>query len=236
MKIDHASNYNDMCQKAANLIAAQILLKPRCVLGLATGSTPEGVYAALVDKYKRGELDFSAITSYNLDEYRGLPKDDLQSYYYYMHSHLFHQVNARAERIHLPEANPSDMEKECENYDARIEADGGIDLQLLGIGNNGHIGFNEPGSVFVKGTHCVDLDEGTIQANARFFADPKDVPRQAITMGMKSIMCAKKIVLVANGEAKKAILDQAMNGPVTPMVPASILQLHPDVTVFWSAI
>lgn len=233
MKVYHVPSYDTMSQKAANLISAQIILYPQSVLGLATGSTPIGVYERLVDKHNNGELDCGGLTTFNLDEYCGLSEDDPQSYHYFMKSHLFSKVNINKEKIHLPDASAEDIEQECKRYDSQIEACG-IDLQLLGIGNNGHIGFNEPGAVFEGDTHCVDLDESTILANARFFDDPNDVPRKAVTMGMKSIMLAKKILLVANGEAKKAILEKSLYGPITPLVPASILQLHPDLTVVWS--
>ncbi|MCL1790020.1 MAG: glucosamine-6-phosphate deaminase [Peptococcaceae bacterium] len=234
MRVYQVSGYREMSQRAADLIIAQILLNPQSVLGLATGSTPIGVYERLVEKHNRGELDCSGLTTFNLDEYCGLSEEDPQSYHYFMNSHLFSKVNIRKDKIHIPDPS-GDIEKECKQYDSLIEAHGGIDLQLLGIGNNGHIGFNEPGTVYEGGTHCVDLDESTIQANARFFDNPDDVPRKAVTMGMKSIMLAKKVLLIANGEAKKAILEKSLYGPITPMVPASVLQLHPGLIVVWSA-
>lgn len=233
MKVYHASSYSDMCRKAAGLISAQILLHPESILGLATGSTPVGIYERLAEAYNLGDLDLSGVTTFNLDEYCGLSEDDPQSYHYFMNSHLFSKVNIDRKKTHLPDGNAGDMEKECKRYDEMIEGCG-IDLQLLGIGNNGHIGFNEPGPVFEKNTHCVTLDEGTIRANSRFFDDPRDVPRQAVTMGIKTIMLARKVLLVANGEAKKGILEKSLYGPITPMVPASVLQLHPDLTVVWS--
>jgi len=235
VKVYQASSYTDMCQKAANLISAQILLHPQSVLGLATGSTPIGIYERLVGGYNQGELDFDGITTFNLDEYCGLSESDPQSYHYYMNDHLLSKVNVKREKTHLPNVSTGEVEAECKRYDDLIEACGGIDLQLLGLGNNGHIGFNEPGSVFEKNTHCVALDERTILANSRFFNSLNDVPSKAVTMGIKSIMHARRILLVVNGEAKKEILEKSLYGPITPMVPASILQLHPDLTVIWSA-
>ena len=234
MKVYNVQTYGDMCRIAANLIGAQIIANPKSVLGLATGSTPIGAYARLSAGYENGDLDFSDITTFNLDEYCGLSKSDPQSYHYFMNEHLFGKVNIDKERTFLPNANTGNFEDECKKYDEMIAAHGGIDLQLLGLGGNGHIGFNEPCDVFEKGTHCVDLDEMTISANARFFESPDDVPRQAITMGIGTIMSAKKILLIANGQSKKEILQQALYGPITPMVPASVLQLHPDLTVVWS--
>ncbi|MCL2409763.1 MAG: glucosamine-6-phosphate deaminase [Oscillospiraceae bacterium] len=234
MTIHHVSNYAEMCRKAANMISAQILLNPTCTLGLATGSTPIGIYERLADAYNKSDLDFSGITTFNLDEYCGLSENDPQGYYYYMNEQLFNKVNIDRAKAHVPNGTAGDIALECRRYEALITAAGGIDLQLLGIGNNGHIGFNEPSSAFEKDTHCVELDEETIIANARFFDNPDDVPRRAITMGIGTIMQAKKILLVANGEKKKEILQKALYGPITPMVPASILQLHPDLTVIWS--
>ena len=234
MKIYHVSNYDDMCRKAAGFISAQIILNPKSVLGLATGSTPIGVYEKLAAAYSRGELDFSEVTTFNLDEYCGLCERDPQSYHYFMNEHLFSKVNIARDKAHIPSANADDIELECKRYEDMIIDCGGIDLQLLGIGNNGHIGFNEPDSVFEKHTRCVDLHENTILTNARFFDSPEAVPRKAITMGMGTIMSARKILLIANGESKKAAMKKALYGPITPEVPASILQLHPDLTVVWS--
>jgi len=234
MTIYHASDYADMCRKAANIISAQILLHSNSILGFATGSTPIGIYENLADAYDRGDIDLGGITSFNLDEYCGLAENDPQSYHYYMNEHLFSKVNISRDKAHIPKGNAEDTELECRRYEELITACGGIDLQLLGLGNTGHIAFNEPGPVFEKDTHCVSLDEETILANSRFFDNPSDVPRKAITMGMKAIMQAKKILLVANGEKKKDIFQKALYGPITPMVPASILQLHPDLTVVWS--
>ncbi|MBM6948371.1 glucosamine-6-phosphate deaminase [Mordavella massiliensis] len=231
MKIYKADDYRGMSRIAANIISAQIILKPDCVLGLATGSTPIGTYEELVERYNKGDLDFSAVTTVNLDEYKGLTKDNDQSYYYFMHHNLFDHVNIPAENINLPDGTEPDSKKECARYEGLIRSLGGADLQLLGLGHNGHIGFNEPADAFDNETHCVDLQESTIEANKRFFASADDVPRQAYTMGIGTIMRAKKILLVASGKDKAEIVKRAFTGPVCPQVPASILQLHPDVTV-----
>lgn len=231
MKIIKAKDYQDMSRKAANIISAQIIMKPDCVLGLATGSTPIGTYKQLIEWYEKGDLDFGDVSSVNLDEYKGLPKENDQSYYYFMHHNLFDYVNINPERTNLPNGMEPDSEKECARYDAVILSMGGVDLQLLGLGHNGHIGFNEPGESFEKGTHCVDLTERTIEANKRFFASADDVPKQAYTMGIRTIMMARKILVVVSGEDKADIVQKAFFGAVTPQVPASILQMHPDVTV-----
>lgn len=231
MKIYKAKDYKDMSRKAVNIISAQVIMKPNCVLGLATGSTPIGTYDQLVEWYNKGDLDFSEVTTVNLDEYKGLPRTNDQSYYYFMHQHLFDRVNIDPERTNVPNGMEPDAEKECGRYEELIRSLGGVDLQLLGLGHNGHIGFNEPGEAFEKETHCVDLTESTIEANKRFFASADDVPKQAYTMGIKTIMQAKKILIVVNGENKADIVERAFFGPVTPEVPASILQLHNDVTL-----
>ena len=231
MKIYKAKDYKDMSRKAANIISAQVIMKPNCVLGLATGSTPIGTYDQLVEWYNKGDLDFSEVTTVNLDEYKGLPRTNDQSYYYFMHQHLFDRVNIDPERTNVPNGMEPDAEKECGRYEELIRSLGGVDLQLLGLGHNGHIGFNEPGEAFEKETHCVDLAGRTIETNKRFFASADDVPKQAYTMGIKTIMQAKKILIVVNGENKADIVERAFFGPVTPEVPASILQLHNDVTL-----
>ncbi len=231
MRIVRAKDYNDMSRKAANILSAQVIMKPNCVLGLATGSTPIGTYAQLVEWYNKGDLDFSNVTTVNLDEYRGLDRENDQSYYYFMNRHLFGKVNVNHERTFLPDGTEKDSEKACADYNQIIEDVGGVDLQLLGLGHNGHIGFNEPGDVFKAKTHCVDLTETTIKANQRFFASIDDVPRQAYTMGIQTIMQARKILVVVSGEDKAGIVKEAFFGPITPRVQASVLQLHPDVTV-----
>lgn len=234
MKIIKTADYNEMSKKAANIIAAQMILKPNSVLGLATGSSPIGTYKELIKKYEAGDIDFSDITTVNLDEYRGLPRTNDQSYYYFMNDNFFNHVNIDKARTHVPNGE-EDAEVECGNYEALIKELGGIDLQLLGLGHNGHIGFNEPAEAFDKTTHCVDLTESTIEANKRFFASIDDVPKQAYTMGIGTIMAVKKILVIVSGADKAAIVKKAFTGPVTPTVPASILQMHPDVTVVCDA-
>ena len=231
MKIYRAKDYDEMSKKAAHIIAAQIVLKPDCVLGLATGSTPVGTYKNLVEWYKNGDLDFSTLSSCNLDEYRGLSPENDQSYRYFMNTNLFDHVNIRKDHTFVPDGLQENSDQACQMYEQIIRDLGGIDLQLLGLGHNGHIGFNEPAEDFPKITHCVDLTESTIQANKRFFEKESDVPRQAYTMGIGTIMSAKKILVVVSGEDKAEILNKIINGPITPQVPASILQLHPDVTI-----
>ena len=231
MKIYCAENYEAMGRIAANIIGAQVILKPDCVLGLATGSTPLSTYKNLVAAYENGDLDFSKVTSVNLDEYKGLSGDSDQSYRYFMNTNLFDYINIDKSRTFVPNGLEPDSEKACKEYDAIVAATGGVDIQLLGIGHNGHIGFNEPAPVFAKGTQCVDLAQSTIDANKRFFEKEEDVPRQAYTMGIGTIMSAKKILLIATGEGKADIMAKSFAGPITPEVPASILQLHPDVTV-----
>lgn len=231
MKIIKAKDYDEMSRKAANLIAAQIYVKPNCVLGLATGSTPIGTYKELVAKYEVGDLDFSEVTTVNLDEYKGITKENDQSYYYFMNDNLFSHVNINKERTFLPDGTEPDSDKACNAYNEIIHSVGGQDLQLLGLGHNGHIGFNEPAADFPLETHCVDLTESTIKANQRFFASYDDVPKQAYTMGIKTIMQAKKVLVVVSGEDKADIVQKAFFGPVTPEVPASVLQLHPDCIV-----
>lgn len=231
MRIIHAKDYEDMSRKAANIIAAQVISKPDCVLGLATGSTPIGAYKRLVELYEQGDLDFSQVSTYNLDEYRGLSHDDVQSYHYFMADSLFNHVNIDIDNTHVPDGSNPDADAACAEYDRMVEEAGYTDLQLLGIGNNGHIGFNEPDTCFSKGTHCVDLTESTIQANSRLFDSIDDVPRQAYTMGDQTIMNARMVLLVANGEAKAQAVHDMCFGPISPSCPASILQLHPNCVV-----
>lgn len=231
MKIYMGEDYKGMSRKAANIISAQIILKPDCVLGLATGSTPIGTYDQLVNWYEKGDLDFSKVVTINLDEYKGLSGDNDQSYRYFMNKHLFSRINIYKENTYVPNGLEADSKKACQEYNDIITKCGGIDMQLLGLGHNGHIGFNEPGGAFEKETHCVNLTKSTIEANKRFFEKEEDVPRQAYTMGIKSIMQAKKILVVVSGEDKADIVKGAFTGPVTPEVPASVLQLHNDVTL-----
>lgn len=230
MRILETKNYGEMSALAAEMIAAQVLLKPRCVLGLATGSSPIGTYEKLVEAHKAGRLDFSQVRTVNLDEYCGLPGDNPQSYRYFMDHHLFSQVNIPRENTYLPNGTAEDMAEESRRYEALVESLGGVDLQLLGIGHNGHIGFNEPTDSFPPVVHPVALTESTIQANSRLFSRVEDVPIQAITMGIGTILKAERILLIA-GADKQDILKEALYGKVTPWVPASVLQLHRDVTV-----
>ena len=228
MRVYKVKNYDEMSRKAANLIAAQIITKPDSVLGLATGSTPVGTYKYLVEKYNNGDLDFSEVKTANLDEYKGLTRESEQSYYYFMYNNLFKDINIDLNNTNIPDGTEPDSEKECARYEAVVESMGGVDIQVLGLG---HIGFNEPADEFPKTTHCVDLTESTIEANKRFFADVNDVPRQAYTMGIKTIMSAKTILLLVSGADKAQILHDCLCGPIVPQVPASILQLHGDVIV-----
>lgn len=234
MKFITVKTYEELSQKAADIIAAQIILKNDCVLGLATGSSPVGTYKNLIKKVENGEISFKNVTSVNLDEYVGLDGSHDQSYRYFMNDNLFDHVDIDKSKTYVPNGCAEDLDTEGEAYDELIKSLGGIDLQLLGIGLDGHIGFNEPDDFFTAATHPVTLDPSTIEANARFFASKDDVPKSAITMGMMSIMQAKRILLVANGKAKLDIIKKAMEGPVDPKVPASILQLHPDVTIIYS--
>ena len=228
MRIIRTKNYDEMSRKAAAIIAAQVIHKPNCVLGLATGGTPVGTYKNLVEWYKSGDLDFSEVSTVNLDEYRGLPRERRESYWSFMHRNLFDHVNIPQDRINLPDGTNMDADAECKRYDAVIASMGGVDLQLLGIGHDGHIGFNEPSDAFDMGTHCVDLTEETIEANKRFFASRDEVPRQAYTMGTHTIMSARKVLMIVSGRDKAEIIKKAFFGPVTPHVPASILQMHPN--------
>ena len=234
MKIISVESYRKLSRLGANLIAAQVTVKPRSVLGLATGSSPVGIYRELIARYQAGELDFSETTTVNLDEYIGLAPDHPQSYRRFMQENLFDHINIDPAKTFVPNGLATDLDAECAAYDRRIVDLGGIDLQLLGIGVDGHIGFNEPADVFEKPTRAADLHPPPIAANARFFGRADDVPRRAVSMGMGAIMSARKILLIANGPAKKDIVERAFHGPITPRVPASILQLHPDVTVIFS--
>lgn len=229
MRIYKEKDYEAMSRRAANIIAAQVMLKPDCVLGLATGSSPIGTYERLIGRYREGELDFSDVRTVNLDEYKGLGAGDEQSYVNFMNENLFSKINIVKENTNVPNGLNEDADGECARYDEVIAGMGGIDLQLLGIGNNGHIGFNEPAESFAKGTHEVLLTEDTRKANARFFSSPDKVPTAAYTMGVQSIMRAKTILLIASGKAKAQAVRDAFCGPITPRVPASVLQLHPDV-------
>ena len=231
MKIYAADDYQKMSRQAANILSAHVILKPDCVLGLATGSTPIGMYKQLVDWYNKGDLDFSQVKSVNLDEYVGLAPTHDQSYRYFMQTNLFDHVNIDPANTNVPNGLAEDPEAECRRYNQVIRDLGGIDVQVLGMGHNGHIGFNEPDEAFELETHVVDLQESTIKANARFFASEDEVPKKAMTMGIKSIMQARQILVVVSGEDKADIVKRAFTGPVTPNVPASILQMHPNVVL-----
>ena len=231
MNIYVGEDYKGMSRKAANILSAQIILKPDSVLGLATGSTPIGTYDQMVIWYNKGDLDFSNIRTVNLDEYKGLSGNNEQSYRYFMNKQFFDRINIRKENTYVPDGLEIDSRKACEDYNRIINDMGGIDMQLLGLGHNGHIGFNEPGEAFEKETHCINLTKSTIEANKRFFEREEEVPKQAYTVGIKTIMQAKKIVVVVSGEDKADIVKKAFTGPVTPEVPASVLQLHNDVTL-----
>ena len=230
MKVIVTNSYDESCAVVAGMIRDLVNAKPNAKLGLATGGTPVPIYQKLAQMNQAGEVDFSQVHTVNLDEYCGLPGTHEQSYRYFMDTNLFNHININKANTFVasgmgdPEANAAQLE-------AKVREGGAPDLQLLGIGNNGHIGFNEPGAAFEKETHCVDLTESTIQANKRFFEKVEDVPTQAYTMGIKNIMQARKVLLIVSGEGKAEILDKVLYGPVTPQVPASILQLHNDLTV-----
>ncbi len=229
MRIYREKDYNTMSRQAANIISAQVILKPNCVLGLATGSTPIGIYKQLIEWYNKGDLDFSKVKTVNLDEYKGLDGRHPQSYRFFMDTNLFNHINIDKANTNVPNGMAIDDEAECVRYNKLIHELGGMDLQLLGIGHNGHIGFNEPNDEFDKETHCVALKQSTIDANSKLFDTPDEVPRYAYTMGIRNIMRAKIIVIVASGEDKAEIIKRAFTGPVTPELPASILQLHENV-------
>jgi len=231
MRVIVCENYEEVSKEAAKIIAAQVHLKPNCVLGLATGSTPVGAYNELVDMYKKGEIDFKDVKTFNLDEYYPIKRSNDQSYYYFMHDNLFNYINIPEESIHVLNGEVSDPEKECKDYEKCIEAHGGIDLQLLGIGRNGHIAFNEPDENLVADTHVTALTDDTIDANSRFFADIKDVPTKSLTMGMSSIMKARKILILINGAGKAQALKKLLSGEISTMCPATMLNMHSDVVV-----
>lgn len=229
LRIYCAPDYDAMSARATEVMAARVLLNPRAVIGLATGSTPLGLYAGLAKKNAAGEITFREVHTVNLDEYLGLTPDHPQSYRCFMNKNLFSKIDILPENTNVPNGAAADPAAECARYDALIESLGGVDMQLLGIGHDGHIGFNEPGESFVPGTNCVALTPRTVEANARFFESADEVPKFALTMGIRAIMQAKEILMVVNGADKAEILERAFFGPVTPAVPASILQLHPNV-------
>lgn len=231
MELIRVKTYGEMSKKAADLLAEQVRNIPECTLGLATGSTPIGMYEELAKLYAAGDVSFSQVTTVNLDEYRGLQKDNVQSYCYFMFHHFFGKVDVDLSKTNIPDGMAADPEAECRRYDALIKRLGGVDIQVLGIGRNGHIGFNEPADSYAKGTHVVDLEASTIEANKRFFRDGESVPEQAYSMGIGTILSARRILLLASGEDKAWAVKQLVDGAVTPRVPCAILQFHGDVTV-----
>lgn len=231
MKIIVCESYDEMSLKGAEIVKEQVDSKPDCILGLATGSTPVGLYNCLAEMNKKGDVDFSEVTSFNLDEYYPISPENDQSYRYFMNQNLFSKINIDITKTHVPNGMAEDPEKACKEYDESILAAGGIDLQILGIGQNGHIAFNEPDDELYEGTHLTGLTESTIKANARFFEKEEDVPTKAVTMGIASIMRARKIIILANGPAKREIVKKLINGGITTNIPASILKVHPDVTL-----
>ena len=230
-RIEKVKDYSVLSKKAAMIIAAEITQREHPVLGLAPGSTPIGAYQVLRELYRAGRLDFSAVRTVNLDEYRGLSPEDSHSYRYFMNQELFHHINIDMEKTKVPNGLLTDANKACAEYEEHIRKLGGIHLQILGLGHDGHIGFNEPGDFFPNETHCVKLTEETIEANQRFFSSKEEVPKEAYTMGIGTIMKAKKILLMVSGKDKADILQKVLEGPVTPLIPASILQFHPHVHV-----
>ncbi|MDR2182939.1 MAG: glucosamine-6-phosphate deaminase [Clostridiales bacterium] len=234
-KIIIRDDYDSASAAAADIILDFVAAQPAGVLGLATGSTPEGAYAGLIEAHRAGKADFSHITSFNLDEYHPIEKANSQSYDHFMRKKLFDHININPDNIYLPNGEAADPDAECAAYEAKIGLAGGIGLQLLGIGTNGHIGFNEPAAFFPKATHHVALDASTITANARFFDNAEQVPKHALTMGIGTIFAAGQILLVVTGAAKSDIIEKAVFGDIAPQLPASILQLHPDVTLVMDA-
>ena len=231
MNLIHAKDYDQLSRIAAGLIAAQVNRKPNSLLGFATGSTPLGTYKQLISMCNAGDVDFSRISTVNLDEYVGLSATHPQSYAYFMRENLFDHINIVLANTNIPDGLNPNPESECRRYDYVIRGFGGVDLQLLGIGHDGHIGFNEPADHFSAGTNCVTLTDVTREANKRFFDSIDDVPHQALTMGIHDIMMAKSVLLIVSGSDKAEILKAAVTGPVTPQLPASILQFHPCCTV-----
>jgi len=229
MKLILCETYEEMSKRGAEIFIEQLKNKPDSVLGLATGSTPIGMYKELIKANKKGEIDFSKVKTFNLDDYYKIPRDNEHSYWATMRRNLFDDTNIKDENINIPNCQDDDYESFYLEYEKKIKEAGGIDLQVVGIGHNGHIGFNEPGSSFSSRTRKVDLTESTIEANSRFFKNEDEVPKEAITMGMGTVMEARKIILMANGEGKAEAVAKAVEGEVSEEVPASILQKHPDV-------
>lgn len=231
MNVIICKTYEEVSERAADMIAKLVKSKPDCTLGLATGSTPVGMYRRLVEEYKAGKLDFSRVSSFNLDEYYPISRENDQSYYYFMNENLFDHVNIDRENINIPNGEAKDPEAECRAYDEKLAAHGAVDIQVLGIGQNGHIGFNEPGRALFASTHITDLTESTIAANSRFFESEADVPRRALTMGMGSILSARSIILLANGRSKHDAVKALLDDVITTDIPATLLKVHPSVTL-----
>lgn len=231
MRVILCDTYEELSKNAAKLVASQIYLKPDCVLGLATGSTPIGMYEELVRLYRAGEINFKDVITFNLDEYYPISPDNPQSYHYYMNDYLFRKVNINLENVHILDGETNEPAKACEEFDELIESCGGIDLQVLGIGRNGHIGFNEPDDALNTSTHITNLTKSTIEANARFFDRVESVPKQALTMGIATILKSRKIILLANGKEKHAAVSQLLTEEIETEVPATMLKVHPDVVL-----
>ncbi len=231
MRVILCDNYEQISKEAAKIIAAQIYLKPDSTIGFATGSTPVGAYKELVSLYENGEIDFKDMTTFNLDEYYPISRKNDQSYYYFMYDNLFRKINVSDDKVHILNGEASDPEKECEDYEKMIEENGGIDLQILGIGRNGHIGFNEPDEALNMATHITGLTDSTIEANSRFFASKEDVPTKSLTMGIATILKSKKIIIMANGKAKHEAVANLLTNDITTSCPATMLKVHPDVVL-----
>jgi glucosamine-6-phosphate deaminase len=231
MNVVIAKNYQELSIQAAQLVTEQITNKRDTILGLATGQTPVGMYQELVRKFQEGEINFSDVITFNLDEYYSLPPNHPQSYHYFMWNTFFQYINIKKENVHLLNGVTENVDEECRHYESLIQKNSGIDLQILGIGDNGHLGFNEPALGLNSKTHLANLSEETIQANSKYFKDIEEVPRQALTMGIGTIMKAEKIILLASGPKKAHVIERTINGPVSTEVPATVLQLHSDVTL-----
>ena len=231
MKILVCKDYEELSRKSAEIVVSQVNQKKDSVLGLATGGTPVGMYQELVKSYREGKVDFGKVITFNLDEYYGVDHENINSYHYYMNTNFFDHVNIDRKNINIPNGMSKDIEKECREYDEKIQSLGGIDLQILGVGLNGHIGFNEPAKELMSTTHITDLTKETINANARFFEDISQVPTKAITVGMATILRSKKIVVLINGKNKSKIFEKIIGKKITTQIPATLLQLHPDVTI-----
>lgn len=233
MKITEVDDYQAMSRAAADLVVERVRSNPQLILGLATGSTPLGLYQHLIDDYNRSGTSYRHVTTFNLDEYVGLSEQDPNSYHYFMNQYLFNHIDIEKTNTYIPKGNAQDLEKECSVFEERLKEHGGVDLQILGIGGNGHIGFNEPGTSFYSRTHLVDLTLSTREANERFFANLNEVPIRAVSMGIETIMESKEILLLISGEKKRDALHQLLHGEIDESFPASILREHPNTTVIF---